>query len=162
MQTDAFTLRARNDSDKVWICDLLKSQWGSTEIVTRGVLHDGSMLPGYVALVDGRPAGLLTYRIIGDKCEIITLNSLQRSLGIGTALIQAVRKRAVEAKCKRLWLITTNDNLAAIRFYQRRGFLLVTIHRNAIKFSRMLKPSIPETGCDDIPIRDEIELEMVL
>ncbi|HEX7715028.1 MAG TPA: GNAT family N-acetyltransferase, partial [Bacillota bacterium] len=64
--------------------------------------------------------------------------------------------------CQRLWLITTNDNLAAIRFYQLRGFVLVALHRDAIAQSRKLKPEIPLRGIDGIPIRDEIELEVVL
>jgi GNAT superfamily N-acetyltransferase len=77
-------------------------------------------------------------------------------------LIDAVRQEAQRAGCKRLWLITTNDNLTALRFYQRRGFVLVAVHRNAVELSRKLKPQIPLIGEHGIPIRDEIELEMPL
>jgi RimJ/RimL family protein N-acetyltransferase len=69
---------------------------------------------------------------------------------------------ALKAGCRRIWLITTNDNTAALRFYQKKGFSLVAVHRNAIERSRQLKPEIPETGNDGIPLRDEIELEIVL
>jgi RimJ/RimL family protein N-acetyltransferase len=78
------------------------------------------------------------------------------------ALIEAVKNTARAAKCKRLWLITTNDNLNALRFYQKRGFVLVAVHRNALEISRQLKPEIPLFGADGIPLRDEIELEMIL
>jgi hypothetical protein len=78
------------------------------------------------------------------------------------ALLQAVCDAARKACCNRLWLITTNDNVDALRFYQRFGFSLVALHRDAVRESRRLKPSIPETGKDGIPIRDEIELEMQL
>jgi ribosomal protein S18 acetylase RimI-like enzyme len=105
---------------------------------------------------------LITYRVEGDVCEIITLNSLVEGRGIGTALVQAVREAAVEAGCRRLWLITTNDNLTALRFWQKRGFSLVRVYRNAVTDSRRLKPEIPLTGEHGIPIRDEIELEIIL
>ncbi|MBK9123270.1 MAG: GNAT family N-acetyltransferase, partial [Chloroflexi bacterium] len=62
----------------------------------------------------------------------------------------------------RLWLITTNDNLDALRFYQKRGWHLVAVHRDALNESRRLKPQIPIIGMDGIPLRDEIELEMTL
>ena len=82
--------------------------------------------------------------------------------GIGSALIEIVRNMAVKEGCRRLWLITTNDNTAALRFYQKRGFHLVALHRNAVEQSRRLKPEIPETGNGGVPLRDEIELEIIL
>jgi len=96
------------------------------------------------------------------ECEIVTLDSVTECRGIGTSLIVAVRKVAFRAGCKRVWLITTNDNVKTIRFYQRRGFVLVAVHRNAIDESRKLKPEIPRFGIDGIPIRDEIEMELIL
>ncbi len=89
-------------------------------------------------------------------------NSLESGKGVGTALVKAVTRAADTRDCKRVWLITTNDNTGSIRLYQKTGFELVTIHRHAIDESRKLKPSIPEMGYDGIPIRDEIELEMRL
>lgn len=155
-------VRLIREHDRVWIEALLREHWGSTVQVTRGRLHDASRLPGYVAVHDQERAGLITYRVEGDACEIITLNSLVEGRGIGTALVQAMRRAAVEAGCKRLWLITTNDNLTALRFWQKRGFSLVRLHRNAIADSRRLKPEIPLVGEHGIPIRDEIELEIIL
>ena len=101
-------------------------------------------------------------RIANDECELISLDSLVEGIGVGTRLIEAVRGAAVSAGCRRLWLITTNDNTVALRFYQKRGFELATVHRNALDASRRLKPSIPRIGIDGIPLRDEIELEMRL
>jgi ribosomal protein S18 acetylase RimI-like enzyme len=106
--------------------------------------------------------GLITYRVDGDGCEIITLNSLMERIGIGTALVKAVQSKAASSNWRRLWLITTNDNLQALSFYQRRGFSLAALHRNAVDLSRKLKPEIPQIGFNGIPIRDELELEMLL
>jgi N-acetylglutamate synthase-like GNAT family acetyltransferase len=155
-------VRPISEQDRVWIEALLREHWGSTIQVTRGRLHDASRLPGYVAVYAQERAGLITYRVEGNACEIITLNSLVEGQGIGIALVQAVCEPALEAGCKRLWLITTNDNLTALRFWQKRGFSLVQVYRNAMADSRRLKPEIPLTGEHGIPIRDEIELEMFL
>ena len=75
-------------------------------------------------------------------------------------MIEAVRLLARRQGCTRLWVITTNDNVDALRFYQRRGFRLVRVHRGAVDRSRArLKPEIPSVGAYGIPLRDEIELE---
>ena len=150
------------DADREWISDLLAQWWGSARVISRGRVHDAAALPGLIARVDGQRAGLATYRIEGEQCELVTLNSTLEGRGVGSALVQAVIDVAKEARCARLWLITTNDNLAAVRFYQKRGFHLVAVHRDALDVSRRLKPEIPLTGMEGIPLRDEIELEMRL
>jgi GNAT superfamily N-acetyltransferase len=104
---------------------------------------------------DGTLAGVLTYVVSGDECEILTLHTTEQWTGAGTALLEAV-----ERKARRLWLITTNDNVDALRFYQRRGFRLAELRPGAVDESRArLKPEIPETGEYGIPIRDELILE---
>jgi len=119
-------------------------------------------LPAFVAEDATRLLGLLTYRIADRQCEIVSLDSLVERRGVGTALLVAMQRAARDAGCRRLWLVTTNDNLAALRFYQRRGFLLVALHRNALDLSRRLKPEIPPVGRGGIPLRDELELELPL
>ena len=151
-----------SSDDKAWITSLLKEWWAGPLIVTRGKINLADELPGFIAVHDGIPAGLITYDVVGDECEIVTMNSLVENRGIGTALINAMRDVAVKAGSRRIWLITTNDNTAALRFYQKKGFSLVAVHLNAIERSRQLKPEIPLTGNDDIPLRDEIELEIIL
>lgn len=160
MRIANFKIRPVQPSDRDWIVGLITGHWGSTHVVSRGKSHQPDQLPGFIALQNGQPAGLLTYRIEGDQCEIVTLDSLVEGIGIGGALIDAAKEAAQAAGCHRLWLITTNDNLHALRFYQRRGFVLAALHVNAIEQSRRIKPEIPLIGMDGIPIRDEIELEM--
>ena len=158
----AFQIIPLQEADKSWVTDLLAEWWAGSTVVSRGRLHRADELPGFKAVLDGKPAGLVTYRIDGDACEIVTLNSLVERIGIGSALIDAVKEISAATDCKRLWLVTTNDNTAALRFYQKYGFSLVAVHRNAVEQDRLLKPEIPLIGNDGIPIRDEIELEMVL
>ena len=106
--------------------------------------------------------GVVTYIIVNDECEIVTLNSFEENRGIGTKLIKEVLDIAQKNSCKRLWLITTNDDINAIRFYQKRGFDLKAAHINAMELSRKLKASIPLIGIDNIPIKHELEFEIIL
>nr|WP_203950539.1 GNAT family N-acetyltransferase [Microbispora rosea] len=145
-----------------WIRELFTEWWGGTMVVSRGVVHDTTVLPGFVAYLDGQRAGVAVYRLDGRECELVTLNSTRQGVGVGRALIDAVAETAHQAGAARLWLITTNDNWRALRFYQKYGFDLVAVHRDAVTRSRALKPSIPETGLDGIPLRHELELELLL
>ncbi len=155
-------IRALNKEDTTWLIDLCNERWAGPMQITRGRAHHVDKNPGFIAVQDGKQVGVITCNIEGDQCEITLLNSLVEGKGIGTALVNAVSDTAQKAGCKRLWLITTNDNTAALRFFQKRGFSLVAVHRNALVKSRELKPEIPLVGNDGIPLRDELELEIIL
>jgi ribosomal protein S18 acetylase RimI-like enzyme len=149
-------------NSRAWVTAKLIESWGSNELVSRGRIHLGDQLPGFIAYLIDEPVGLCTYYIEEGQCEIVSLNSYQENQGVGSALINAVIDVSSKADCHRIWLITTNDNLHALKFYQKFGFHLVRIYPNAIEASRKLKPLIPQTGNHGIPIRDEIELEILL
>jgi hypothetical protein len=142
--------------------DLIKEVWISTKIVSKGKVHDTNELPGIIAINKNNRVGLLIYNIVGDECEIVSLNSLKENVGIGTALLKESERISALKGCKRLWVVTTNDNIDALRFYQTKGFKIVAIHLDALEQSRRLKPEIPFLGSNDIEIRDEIELEKIL
>ncbi|MEW9527073.1 GNAT family N-acetyltransferase [Microbispora sp. NPDC049125] len=130
--------------------------------MAHGQVHDASALPALIAERNGELAGLLTYAAGDDGLEIVTLDALVQGVGVGTALLAAVATIAREAKLGRLWLITTNDNLDALRFYQRRGLRIVGIDAGAVDVARGHKPSIPLAGEYGIEIHDEITLELRL
>ena len=155
-------IRQRGPDDDGWVPDVLKKYWYSTRIISKGRVHDADQLPGFIARQDDVRVGLVLYEIVGNDCEIVSLNSFTELLSVGSLLVDAVKSAATEAQCKRIWLITTNDNTHALKFYQRKGFVLSAFYLNAIEQTRKLKPEIPITGHDNIPIRDEIELEMLL
>ncbi len=137
-----------------------KEYWGADYIVAHGAIYYPHELSGFAAVDPaGHVVGLVTYSIEHSECEVVTLNSVCQGAGVGTALLNAAKAVALNAGCSRLWLITTNDNLRALGFYQRRGYELVAVHRGAVERSRRLKPSIPLVSADGIPMRDEIELE---
>jgi ribosomal protein S18 acetylase RimI-like enzyme len=139
----------------------MDAAWGGAVQARRGELHDVLSLPGFVAEEDDRPVGIATYRRDGDACELAFLEAFEPRRGLGSALLEAVVEAA--AGCARLWVVTTNDNVDALRFYQRRGFRLVELRAGAVDEAREnLKPRIGRTGAYGITIRDELELERPL
>ncbi len=141
---------------------ILKQEWNCPPSISKGIAIDTTVLPGFLFVEKNAIKGVVTYHIQNEECEIVTLNSFEENRGIGTSLITKVLTIARENKCKRLWLITTNDDINAIRFYQRKGFDLKAAHINAMEVSRKLKPSIPLIGMDQIPIKHELEFEILL
>jgi ribosomal protein S18 acetylase RimI-like enzyme len=115
-----------------------------------------------VATDGGRPVGLLTYDVAQGECEVVAILSTERGLGVGRALMDAVHDRAVAAGCRRLWLVTTNNNARAFRFYQRWGMDLCAFYRHGARLSREAKPSLPRLGADGIPLEHELEFELKL
>lgn len=148
--------------DRGWMTEFFIQHWGSQQMVYSQGVHECDQLPAVAAYVDGQLGGLITYQIKQDECEIVSLDSLLEGRGIGTALVQDVVHIAKENGCRRVWLITTNDNLNALRFYQKRKFEFVAVYRNAVEKARKIKPEIPLIGDEGIPIRDEIELELLI
>jgi ribosomal protein S18 acetylase RimI-like enzyme len=156
-------VRDAADVDRAAVEAFLEER-GAARVARLGALVDARTHPALVAEDDsGRLMGVLTYVVAGDRCEVLTVHAADRRRGVGTALLERVERTAVEASCRRLWLITTNDNVDALRFYQRRGFHLTRLHPGAVDRSRAsLKPESPAVGEHGIPIRDELELEKEL
>jgi len=154
---EAISARTRPPIDRQ-----IAESWGGPYIASRGALHDTRAHPGFAAIENGEAAGYVLYSIADGECEITVLESLRRNRGIGGALVREVIRAAGEARCRRVWLVTTNDNIRAIRFYQRFGFALRAVHIGAMDEARRLKPRIPLLGDDDIPIQHEFEFEWSL
>ncbi len=155
-----FEIRPFVDADRDWAKQRLVRFWNDETVIAHGVVYYPAELPGFVGIYEGKPAALATYLVEGDGCELVSLDSDVEGMGIGTALITEVIQAARNLGCRRIWLITTNDNLHALGFYQKRGFHLVAVHPGAVDQARKQKPSIPLIGANGIPIRDELVLEM--
>lgn len=159
------TVRGVGTGDRERVAAVLDG-WGMRPVARLGELYDPADDPAVIAVdAEGEVVGVATYRIDGDACELGTLFTIEgwRGSGIGTDLVEAVVDVARDAGCRRLWLVTTNDNVDALRFYQRRGFRLAELHVGAVDRSRAtLKPRIPRIGDHGIPIRDELVLDRQL
>lgn len=155
-------IRPISDGDRPTIAALIKKLWGSHLVVTRGRVHDAGSSAGFLAMEGSKTVGLLTLRTDGDECEILTVDAFAQGKGIGRALLDEAFRYAKTQGRKRVWLITTNNNLAAIAFYQKCGMRMVAIYPDAVTEARKLKPQIPLVADNGIAIRDEVEFEVEL
>ena len=147
------------DSDLDTVLEIVTRLWGDAIMVVHGdVFHIADLL-GLKAVIEDQIVGILHYHIRDRECEILTLASLIEGQGIGSTLLREIETIAQTAGCEKLSLITTNDNLHALGFYQRRGFHLAALYPGQLMRAREIKPSIPLVGDNNIPIRDELKLE---
>ena len=153
-----FTEKTHNDNEAV--SEIIKG-WGSDIIVSRGRTYKAQDLDGILAYDNGKIIGLGLY-YINNECEIVLLETFIQNKGIGTQIIEKIKEIAQNNGCKRIWLVTTNSNINAIQFYQKRGFHISNIYLNAMEEARKIKPEIPKIAENGIEIRDEIEFEMKL
>ena len=153
-------VRAGKPEDAAYVSRSLLDLMGGSQVAGHGELIDATVLPTLVAWRADEPVGHLTYRPDDSGgWEVVTIGASKPGQGAGGALMDALLAAARQARVPRVWLVTTNDNTNALRFYQRRGFDLVRLDRDAVTRSRrLLKPAIP-THADGIPIRHELELE---
>lgn len=150
------------EANRVDVNNFIKMNWFSTDMVVRRKIIDMTLVNGLIVYENEVIIGLITYEIVNDECEILSLDSKLENRGIGTQLIDLIKEIARSNGCHKIKLITTNDNINALKFYQRRGFDMVRIYHNSLKVSRQLKPSIPLIGEYNIPLMHEIEFEMMI
>ena len=149
-------------SDRTWVRERTELLFGGDLVVSRDVVHSPAELPGFICVEGSERVGLATFKIENDQCELVTLDALCQWCGVGTAVVEAVGEAAMGAGGERIWAITTNDKLGALRCFQRREFQVSVVRPNGMESIRKLKPGVPMTGHFGIPIRDEIELEKSL
>lgn len=144
------------------INDFIIRHWFTLQMVIHGESIDLGKAAGWYACDDHEIIGLVTYRISGNEMEILSLDSLRENKGTGTALLHQALSDARNLGLARVRLTTTNDNLHALRYYQKRGFDIIRFYHNALDDARKTKPEIPLIGMDGIPLKHEIELEYIL
>ena len=151
--------RPRREADRQWLFHLWRREWGGETMVSRGRAYRLEDVEAVIAVQGDAYVGAATFVMLEDECELLSLNSLVEGIGVGTLLLKAVEDAAKQAGVSRVTLITSNDNLKAMRFYQRRGYRFHAVHVGAIDEARKQKPSIPRVGLDGIPLHDEIEMQ---
>jgi 2-oxo-4-hydroxy-4-carboxy--5-ureidoimidazoline (OHCU) decarboxylase/GNAT superfamily N-acetyltransferase len=149
-------------ADRDWAAELLTAGFGTPVQARLGELVDPMTLDGLVAEAEGRPIGFATVQESSDRgMEVVTLVADPPGQGAGTALLDTAWHVAAASGHHRLWLVTTNDNLRALRFFLRRGMHVAAVHAGAVERDRELKPEIPPfNGDNGLPIRDLVELEL--
>jgi ribosomal protein S18 acetylase RimI-like enzyme len=157
------TARPATPADRPAVDAVHATVWGGPVVVGHGRLFDLTLLPAFVAQAhDGAVVGALCYEQAAGALEVVSIAAAPRCAGAGTALLAAAVAHARSAGLGRVWLVTTNDNLDALRFYQRRGMRITRVDPGAVDRARLLKPGIPTVGAYGIPLRDELTLELTV
>lgn len=150
-------VRSFEPGDVSWAEELVGGFGGRLQ-ARRNEIVDVLDASGFIAEHNDEPIGILTYAGRPDGTEILYIEATTKQRGVGTALVNALTRLVGR---QRIWLVTTNDNLDALRFYQRRGFSFREVRVGAVDRAReTIKPSLPLVGEYGIPLRDEIELEL--
>ena len=163
MKPEQYAINTASKTDFEWIKELYTRTWSKDICVSRGKVQKvDDFTGGFVAETGGQNTGFITYTVTGPEVEITGIVSLKEKSGVGSALVKAVIEMAKKQKLKKVCLVTTNDNLNGIGFWQKRGFKLVKVYPGSMEYVRKIKPAVPLIGENGIPLRDELELEMIL
>jgi ribosomal protein S18 acetylase RimI-like enzyme len=139
-----FNITEIKNGEHSLIAPFITEHWGSSMIVSKGKIFNSAELKGFICKENNNIVGLITYRIENNECEIVSLNSTVENRGLGTSLINKMINHSRKNNYQRIWVMTTNDNTKAIRFYQKRGFEWVGYYKDSIQKS---KKSIKVTSC---------------
>ncbi|WP_042474951.1 GNAT family N-acetyltransferase [Bacillus ndiopicus] len=150
------------EKNRLQVIDFFEENWGSSEMIISSGTYVCSELDGFIFEEKNRILGLVTYVIHKHEVEVISLDSIAEGKGIGSLLMKEVEKLAQQKAISTISLVTTNDNLNALRFYQKRGYKIEAVFPNAVEKAREIKCTIPMIGNDGIPITDEIRLVKIV
>lgn len=145
-------------ADATFIDEQWRRLWG-LPVVSLDREYQPTDVEGLVYRDDGgAPRGLVTWYVGGDRAEIVSVDAFEQGRHVGGRLLNGAEEEMRRRGAKRATIMTTNDNLRAIAFYVRHGYRIVAVHLDAMDRVRQLKPEVPKTGHDDLPLQDVIEL----
>ena len=81
-------IRPLENRDRGWAEEPVCRHFGSSRVVSRGVLHETSLLAGLVAEDATTPIGLLQYRIEKNQCEVVVLITVRRREGVAKGRVR--------------------------------------------------------------------------
>lgn len=122
-------------------------------------LYEPADLEGLVWRDDsGEIQGLVTWAVEGQWAEIVTMDAFVPGAHIGGRLLDAAEAELRARGVRMVVVVTTNDNLRAQAFYLRHGYRVSKLDLDGMERVRELKPQVPETGHEGLPLRDMWEL----
>ena len=153
-------IRPATPADQARIAELAGYFWGEVQVESFGHSYQVDKLPAYVACDEDEIVGIASYAREGDATNLVMLNVLPQWQGRGAArdLITAVTEMTRAEGAKRVILSTSNDDLPALGFFQRLGFVITGILVGKI----LEHHGGVEPGFAGIPVRDEIQMELQL
>lgn len=155
-ESRSVTVRDARTSDRGAIEEICDRVWGETELDCFGRTFDVLACENVVAEVDGEFAGLISLAIDGGDLAIVMLSVYPdyQGAGAGAALIERALARGAAMLLPLVKVATTNDDIPALYFYQRHGFVIYEIGAGAAVDHHGAVTS----GFAGIPVRDEVRL----
>jgi ribosomal protein S18 acetylase RimI-like enzyme len=150
-------VREASPEDRRSAFDLLAREFAGRHLISDEEAAAAGDLSLLVAETDGGVTGALAWRAVEDGLHIVAMATdpmWQRS-GVGGHLLAEAEILARQRSWNRVIVTTTNDNIAALYFYQRRGYRMTAIRPRE-------RPEGPTAGFAGIPIRDEVLLSKTL
>lgn len=152
------TTRPAMSADRPRIEELALHFWDETSVDCLDRQYDVLDCPAFLACDGQEVAGLASYQPERDleALVLVLLNVVPgyQGRGGGRALLDAVCREAVRQGLAHVLVVTTNDDLPALAFYQRYGFRI-----SAVIPGRVVEHHGGEQpGFAGISVRDEIRL----
>ncbi len=144
------------------IKQLFTKNWNTDSVYSNGTNHKLDNLNGFVAIQDDEIVGVLTYMIENQKLEVVSVDSFMENYGVGSTLLSLAVEQARQQACDKVWLTTTNDNIPAIRLYEKQQFSRTSTHLYSVSKARESQPELPMFGYHGIPILHELVYERVV
>lgn len=156
----SYTIRPIADKDHETVATQIRNEWTTTRLGYIDHIIESHGLPGFVAEIDGKFVGALTWRIYENCLQVVTVISDKEGLGIGSALLKEAEEEAKRQGIPRVLISTENSYIDALSFYQKRGYLLHRVHINVMGYLNGIRgwSAIPKIDTNGIPIRDQIDL----
>jgi GNAT superfamily N-acetyltransferase len=113
------------------------------------IARHGAEVVGHIQII---------YHGLQWEIRSIAVAERQQRRRIGTALVRSVLERAVLEGCIQIVVGTAAADIGNLRFYQRLGFRMDRIERDAFSCDR----GYPVLEVDGIPVRDWVWLSLVV
>jgi ribosomal protein S18 acetylase RimI-like enzyme len=148
----------RFDGDRAVLRPLFREADDSDQAIN-GYLHKGEVV---VAVVAGRIVGygqLVSAGTGSAELKSMAVLEEQRGSGVGRALVAAMLRVCRDRGVGRVVVATAAADTGNLRFYQRQGFRLLSIERDAFGPPTGYPPGLLVDG---IPLRDRVWLDQEL
>ena len=151
-----FDVREATPADRHDIEEICDRAWGETEVDAFDRTFDVLAAQNLIAVVDDKLVGLISLALDRGDLTIVLLSVYPeyQGSGVGAALVEAAIAQAQNKRLTTVKVATTNDDIPALYFYQRRGFVIFDVASGALVEHH--GSAVP--GFADIPVRDEIRL----
>ncbi|KAF0229555.1 MAG: hypothetical protein FD175_1893 [Beijerinckiaceae bacterium] len=156
-------LSLRPIEDKSEIAAFMVGTWGSTRMMVAMQVYDVMAIEA-TGLYDAenKLVAFASWALRDKTAYLCALHALVEGKSYARHLLAALMPVLKDKGARTIRAMITNDNMPALTFYQKNGFRFATLYVGGVDAYRPTMPGMRTHGYQDIPIRDALELEMIL